>query len=105
MFIRNCDNLKVLFLREVNEITGILPSPKAHSTPKPARNQSDRCGFCLGFADANWVQCTRCPTWYYALCLRIDFKKVETDAHCLCPKCTDLPHESFPSRFVPQFAD
>ncbi|CAG7725123.1 unnamed protein product [Allacma fusca] len=100
MVSRNCDNIKVLFLREVNDITGILPSPVAHSTPKPIRNFSDRCGYCVGFSEGNWVQCTSCPTWYHTLCLRLDVKTVEKDSSWLCPKCSGISNVSFPSRML-----
>ncbi|CAG7818834.1 unnamed protein product, partial [Allacma fusca] len=100
MVIRNCESIKVLFLREVNEISGLLPSPVAHSTPKPVRNTLDRCGFCAGFSEGTWVQCSSCPTWYHTLCLRLDIKKVEKDPSWLCPKCSGVSNVSFPSRML-----
>ncbi|CAG7787129.1 unnamed protein product [Allacma fusca] len=99
MYTNNRDGIRTAYLRCIHEITGILPSPVAHSTPKPKKPKDERCGYCLGHAEGGWVQCGHCPTWYHDFCVRVDLTHV-ANTDWLCPKCSDISVVSLPSRVL-----
>ncbi|CAG7660681.1 unnamed protein product, partial [Allacma fusca] len=99
MYTNNRDGIRTAYLRCIHEITGLLPSPVAHSTPKPIKPKDERCGYCLGHAEGGWVQCGHCPTWYHDFCVRVDLAHV-ANTEWLCPKCSDVSVVSLPSRVL-----